>query len=406
LAYAVSASTSINQIKQTTDGGYIAVGSAQNIDGLIAALVLKLDGNGAVQWQRELGSGTTAAYFNAVLQTSDGGYAVLGESYVTGTPLPVTSVLLVAFGADGTVRWQQNYNNLDSPDLSPTSSEHADSIIQTSEGGYLIGGDWGHGMGQGAYGGALLLKLTSTGDIVWQQVYSEFGRQFHGGAQVFSILQVNDGYVITGDGWFELGADRTQLVPWLAKMDFNGNYLWQYFYFDIGPTTGRILSEYFASSAYASDGGFLSLGNTVDDNNNHGELYAVKTDSAGIVEGKCDQLHDPTVYDTFDPLMISFSPSLPVQTTVTPGEIIQTRAQTTSIVVRAKCDAQPSPSPTPTLTPTPTAPATATPTATFTPSPTPTATLTPTPTASVTPTPVTRATPTPRPRSTPGRRPT
>jgi hypothetical protein len=53
---------------------------------------------------------------------------------------------------------------------------------------------------------------------------------------------------------------RTQLVPWLAKMDSNGNYLWQYFYFDIGPTTGRILSEYFASSAYASDGGFLSLG--------------------------------------------------------------------------------------------------------------------------------------------------
>jgi hypothetical protein len=160
LAYAVSASTSINQIRQTTDGGYIAVGSAQNVDGLIAALVLKLDANGAVQWQRELGSGTTAAYFNAVLQTSDGGYAVLGESYVTGTPLPVTSVLLVAFGADGTVRWQQNYNNLDSPDLSPTSSEHADSIIQTSEGGYLIGGNWGHGMGLGAYGGALLLKLT------------------------------------------------------------------------------------------------------------------------------------------------------------------------------------------------------------------------------------------------------
>ncbi|HEY3660197.1 MAG TPA: hypothetical protein VGK91_03100 [Candidatus Udaeobacter sp.] len=193
LAYAVSASTSINQVRQTADGGYIAVGSAQNVDGLIAALVLKLDANGAVQWQRELGSSTIAAYFNAVLQTSDGGYVVLGESYVTGTPLPVTSVLLVAFSPDGTVRWQQNYNNLDSADLSPTSSEHADCIIQTSEGGYLIGGDWGHGMGPGAYGGALLLKLTSTGDIVWQRVYSDFGQQFHGGAEVFSILQVNDG---------------------------------------------------------------------------------------------------------------------------------------------------------------------------------------------------------------------
>jgi hypothetical protein len=54
-------------------------------------------------------------------------------------------------------------------------------------------------MGPGAYGGALLLKLTSTGDIVWQRVYSDFGQQFHGGAEVFSILQVNDGYVITGD---------------------------------------------------------------------------------------------------------------------------------------------------------------------------------------------------------------
>src|SRR5437867_8867786 len=98
--------SAITQIKQTTDGGYIAVGSATDPNLYLGALILKLDGAGTVQWQRELGPiGSTLAFFNAVQQTSDGGYVAIGESSVVGGSFPYpTSVLVASFDPSGNVR--------------------------------------------------------------------------------------------------------------------------------------------------------------------------------------------------------------------------------------------------------------------------------------------------------------
>jgi hypothetical protein len=133
----------INQIRQTTDGGYIAVGSVSGADLHLGALILKLDGAGTVQWQRQLDpAGSQGAYFNAVQQTSDGGYVAIGEYYVVGESYPYpNSVLVAVFDPNGNVRWQKGFNNVD--DLgSPSGYEHALSGIQTSDGGYLVAGNW------------------------------------------------------------------------------------------------------------------------------------------------------------------------------------------------------------------------------------------------------------------------
>src|SRR5262249_46573713 len=105
----------INQIRQTIDGGYIAVGSVTGADLHLGALILKLDGAGTVQWQRDLEpTGSIGAYFNAVQQTSDGGYVATGEYYVVGGSYPYpNSVLVAAVDPDGNVRWQHGFNNVD-----------------------------------------------------------------------------------------------------------------------------------------------------------------------------------------------------------------------------------------------------------------------------------------------------
>ena len=100
-------------------------------------MILKLDGRGNVQWQKKLGpAGSTQAYFNAVQQTSDGGYVATGEFYRPTATTPRTSVLVVKFDSNGDVRWQQAFTG------APSAAEHAPSIIQTSEGGYLVAGNW------------------------------------------------------------------------------------------------------------------------------------------------------------------------------------------------------------------------------------------------------------------------
>jgi len=343
--------SAITQIKQTTDGGYIAVGNVSGTDGHLGALILKLDGTGTVQWQRELDpTGAAGAYFNAVQQTSDGGYVATGEFYVVDESYPYpNSVLVASFDASGNVRWQKGFNNVDDSG-SPSGYEHALAGIQTSDGGYLVAGNWSSTSGgpfpQEDTAGALLLKLDSSGNIEWQRAYNGGIYCYFNGydttcvlitALPYSVHQTADGgYVLAGLGQLEL-LDSVPQVPWLAKVDSGGNLLWQYFYYDTYPTTVRPISQYFASSTPTNDGGFMALGFTEkNDPTGTGQLYAVKTDSAGLVAG-CNQLHDATPLHAIDPALTTLNPALPIDTNITPGSNVSIRPRNTSVVVNRKC---------------------------------------------------------------------
>ena len=113
--------------------------------------------------------------------------------------------------------------------------------------------------------------------------------------------------MLAGDGDLKL-RDSTPLVPWLAKVDGSGNLVWQHFYYQSHPTTGRPLSEYFAS-ATRTNAGPLALGFTENPTNLKGEFFAVQTDSAGLV-GSCSQVRPAEPLDTIDPGLASISPAL------------------------------------------------------------------------------------------------
>lgn len=75
-----------NDIKQTFDGGYVLAGYSQSNNGDVSAnhggkdyWIVKLDSTGAVLWQKNYGgSGDDIAY--CIVQTSDSGYVVVGSS--------------------------------------------------------------------------------------------------------------------------------------------------------------------------------------------------------------------------------------------------------------------------------------------------------------------------------------
>ena len=133
-------------------------------------LLLKLDSVGAVQWERVLGpDGSTNGMLNAVQQTADGGYVATGELYSPSGGLPKTSVLVVKVDPDRNVDWQQGYNNFDTSG-SPTGAQHANAIIQTTDGCYLVVGGWANTVTP-AGSNALLLKLDSSGNVEGQKAY-------------------------------------------------------------------------------------------------------------------------------------------------------------------------------------------------------------------------------------------
>ena len=77
-----------NSIQQTTDGGYIIAGWSLSNDGDVSGnhsgsgverdcWVVKLNSSGAIQWQKSLG-GSRPDEANSIWQTIDGGYIVGG----------------------------------------------------------------------------------------------------------------------------------------------------------------------------------------------------------------------------------------------------------------------------------------------------------------------------------------
>jgi hypothetical protein len=319
--YAAAADgTAFTAIKQTSDGGFVAVGTGTDASQRLGALIVKLDGSGNVEWQRQLGpTATSYALFETVQPTSDGGYLAAGEfndGSTNSLGLPLMSVLAVKFDAAGNVVWQHGFNDLGP--ASVTATEHVHSLVQTSDGGYAIGGDWNDSSGPGVCcQGGLLLKLTPTGAIQWQQAYSggvycffngysETCNTIGGGA--YSLHQTADGgYLLAGDSNLEL-SDETPLVPWLAKVDANGALVWQEQDYQSLPSTGRPLSEYFAASTL-TPAGPLAIGSTENYSNGRNELLGVQTDPNGAV-ATCQQIHPASALTTTNPALSAITPNL------------------------------------------------------------------------------------------------
>jgi hypothetical protein len=297
-----------------------------------------------MQWQRKLGPGgvtepgTEPAYFNAVRPTADGGYVVAGEFYsYARSSAGDTGVLVVTFDANGNVDWQHGFNSFDGNGV-PTASEHALEVIQTSAGGFLVAGNWGKAFTPGTCcRGALLLKLDANGNSQWQRAYHAGVHCFTGyntqcsaiGPIAYSVRQAADGGFVMGGATNLKVSYGAPMVPWLAKADAAGNLPWQHTHYRSYPS-GAPSSQYFASSDLASNGGHLALGFSVDPTDSIGELFAVKTDAAGLV-GSCDAVHPATELFTVDPGLATIQSGLPVQSNAVVQGDAPSTTQTTSI---------------------------------------------------------------------------
>jgi uncharacterized repeat protein (TIGR02543 family)/uncharacterized delta-60 repeat protein len=140
-------------VQETSDGGYIVAGDTDSFGaGGFDIWILKLDGGGTPIWQHTYG-GTGGDRARAVQETSDGGYIVSGftNSYGAGG----NDAWVLKLNSSGTPEWQYAYGG--------SLSETAISIRETSEGGYIAGGQTSsYGAGAQDF---LLLKLYPDGEI-------------------------------------------------------------------------------------------------------------------------------------------------------------------------------------------------------------------------------------------------
>ncbi len=245
-------------IRQTSDGGYIVAGDLYSFSSYIYdAWVLKLDANGNVQWQKVYGNSSNNDFASAIQQTTDGGFVLAGSTYSYGAGNG--DVWLLKLDANGNIQWQKTYGG--------TGNEEADSIQQTTDGGYIVAGyTFSYGAGSSDF---FILKIGTSGNVQWQKTYG-------GGAQdaAHFIHQTSDGgYIVAGET-YSYGSGSSDFF--VLRLDANGIIQWQKAF---GSSNGDIAY----SVLQTAEGGYIVSGETYSFTSHEYDALILKLDTAGSI---------------------------------------------------------------------------------------------------------------------------
>lgn len=142
-------------VQITSDGGYIVVGSTTSTGaGESDVWLIELGPNGRTDWTRTFG-GVEWDWGNAVRETPDGGYILVGTTLSFGAGS--SDVWLIKTDADGQEEWSRTYGG--------HSLDFGLSVQPTTDGGYIIAGQtYSFGSGNGDL---WLIKTNSEGQAVY-----------------------------------------------------------------------------------------------------------------------------------------------------------------------------------------------------------------------------------------------
>ncbi|MEM6343064.1 MAG: T9SS type A sorting domain-containing protein [Bacteroidota bacterium] len=340
----------------TIDGGFIALGDGTDFTpGQLPAFkkmfLHKTDAVGAIQWTRQFDQGPLDSLdyrAHRVIQTSDGGYLVMGTQIRDMWNSPDTmKTILIKTNAAGNTLWYKTY-------LLDFSINIARNIVNTPDGGFIFCGEKTNGAEYFTY------KVDAQGDSLWT-------RSWPGIYQEGMNAIVN-----TPDGGFTIGGSidvdtlnlqNNELRMYLRHFDSLGNQLWysqygvhaqNFLVFDMslsasgkyafaiidndtlgGPQQGAIavfdnqgnfeFLKHYSTSARESpkaiwgtpDGGFVMTGRSLFDG---GTIHAIKTDSLGNTEWANTYKAQNTGSNSLSQKGVSIAPTL------TGGYVICTEA--------------------------------------------------------------------------------
>ncbi len=286
--YGGSGDDSAFSVQQTTDGGYVVVGTSDSRDGVFSVnpgaysyWVLKLDPDGLVEWQKPFG-GQYFDFAYSVTQTVDHGFAIAG--YTSSSTGHVTESLgwndfwVVRTDSSGQLVWQRSFGG--------SRNDHARSIRQTRDGGFIVAGDTesrDHDITQHQGGVDFwVVKLNGSGVIEWQRTYGGTGDE-----AAYSVRPTKDGgYIVAGyttssDG--HISANRGDADFWIIKLDERGAIEWE-------RALGGSSDDRAFSIQQTNDGGFVAAGYSYSDdfdvskNRGSADYWIVKLDPSGRLE--------------------------------------------------------------------------------------------------------------------------
>tara|TARA_B110000003_G_scaffold83191_1_gene85022 strand:- start:1293 stop:2624 length:1332 start_codon:yes stop_codon:yes gene_type:complete len=244
--------------------------------------------NGSLELAKTFG-GSKNDVAKSVIATSDGGFAVLGytqsmDGDVTGKSSENYDYWMLKFNSETLLEWNKTYGG--------SGDDRGSQLIQTSDGGYaLIGysdssdGDVTINNGNRDF---WVIKINATGAIIWEK---SFG--YSGVDEGVSILETSDNHFILsgvldvtasgGDGNSGRYSPRHAGGDyWSIKINASGDMVWSRFYGGSFTDNPAGIIENITSDLITVGG---SDSNDVDISNNKGtyDFWVIKSSSSGAI---------------------------------------------------------------------------------------------------------------------------
>jgi predicted secreted protein len=247
-------------VQQTSDGGYIIVGSVNLYEPILWDVwLIKIDSNGKEQWNRTFGESQQEDFGESVLQTPDGGYIIAGSTMSYGHDKGY-ACWVIKTDEQGHEQWNRTYSDM-------YSWGGARVVEFASDGGYVIFGNKGY------YSSSQVdvrcIKINQYGDEQWNKTY--------GGIKDDHCLDASQ---TSDEGYIMIGLTNSSGAGgydvWISKIDAYGNEQWE-------KTYGGRNDDYGRSIDITTDGGYIitgSKGSNIKDDYST-KIWLIKTDSQG-----------------------------------------------------------------------------------------------------------------------------
>ncbi|GAA4299280.1 hypothetical protein GCM10023183_08300 [Nibribacter koreensis] len=283
-------------MEQTTDGGYILGGSyyssgksGDNSDPETGYWVVKINAKGKVQWDQS-GSLGVGGEIRDLILTSDGGYLLAGWGSLISDALTYHDYWIVKLSSKGKQQFFRTYGG--------NRMEILSSVLQTSDGGYLLGGGSDSGISgnkttpQKVYCNRenctfnfWVVKVDASGDMEWDRTYGAEDGDV--GQRIYDMVSTQDGgYLLGGVSDSEANFDKSEPRKsgwndyydyWVVKINATGDIQWD-------RTIGGDRNDDLRALLATPDGGFLLGG--WSDSNVSGDKTEPRLDAEAFPDGR------------------------------------------------------------------------------------------------------------------------
>jgi Secretion system C-terminal sorting domain len=225
----------------TSDNNILIVGSKTSLtNSNTDMLLIKMDQDGNVIWEKTYGGEEGADDGEYVLETGDKGFLITGEtgSYGIGTPF-FTNIYFIRTDVNGDSLWTRYYGNI--------WYDYPRSILKTNDNSYIVSG-W-YATNGTEVSDISVLKIQDNGDISWARLYGADGFEYSYG----SVNIGNNNFLLIGTTNSVLLGSMGSYDIYLMNINIDGDTIWT-------KTIGTSAFESAKGMVKTNDGNYIIYG--------------------------------------------------------------------------------------------------------------------------------------------------